>query len=114
MHVAVELPTYVNQAKKLKLSDYERELIVTHISFNPRGGEVISGTGGVRKVRVPLADKGKSGGYRVISYYCGEDAPVILISIFKKTKQLSLTSEDKNRMKVLTQIIDSELKGRKA
>jgi hypothetical protein len=58
------------------LTEREREAVVETIANNPAAGDEISGTGGARKVRVAGRGKGKSGGYRVITFYSGKDLPV--------------------------------------
>jgi mRNA-degrading endonuclease RelE of RelBE toxin-antitoxin system len=58
------------------LSDKERTDIVNFIAYNPDAGDEIKGTGGARKIRFAGKGKGKSGGYRVITFYSGDDIPV--------------------------------------
>ncbi|MCP4372202.1 MAG: type II toxin-antitoxin system RelE/ParE family toxin, partial [Deltaproteobacteria bacterium] len=80
MQTVVETPEFIRCAKKLDLSDDERENIVDLISSNPEAGSEISGTSGMRKVRIAGKGKGKSGGYRVITFFTGSDIPVFLIT----------------------------------
>jgi hypothetical protein len=51
----------------------ERFAIVTWIASNPAAGDVIEGAGGARKVRLAGKGKGKSGGYRVVTFYSGPE-----------------------------------------
>ena len=44
----------------------------------------MQGSGGVRKVRVAGRGKGKSGGYRVMVAYLGEDVPAYLLAVLSK------------------------------
>jgi mRNA-degrading endonuclease RelE of RelBE toxin-antitoxin system len=44
--------------------EFQQELI-----FNPRAGDVIRGSGGLRKIRWRSAAKGKRGGIRIIYYW---------------------------------------------
>ena len=85
MHTVVETPEYLAAAKKARMSDDERDWVVRYISENATAGVVVEGTGGARKVRVPKEGGGKSGGYRVVTYYANENTPVLLISVISKS-----------------------------
>ncbi|MBV8165173.1 MAG: addiction module toxin RelE, partial [Alphaproteobacteria bacterium] len=51
------------------LSVEERAQLIDFLANNPLAGDVIEGTGGVRKVRFAAKGRGKSGGVRVIYYF---------------------------------------------
>ncbi|HLY19054.1 MAG TPA: helix-turn-helix domain-containing protein [Bryobacteraceae bacterium] len=53
-------------------------------------GDVIEGTGGVRKVRFAGRGWGKRGGYRVITFFSGTDIPVFLLNSFAKSEKSDL------------------------
>lgn len=61
-----------------------------------RGG--LQGTGGCRKVRFAGRGKGKSGGYRTITFYSGSDLPVFLITVFGKGERADLTQKERNAL----------------
>jgi hypothetical protein len=102
MHTVVEMPEFIRRAKKLGISDEERENIINGIAANPAAGDEIAGTGGMRKVRVAGKGKGKSGGYRLITFFSGVDIPVFLITVYAKSDQSNITDKDKNAMKALS------------
>lgn len=53
-------------------------------------------TGGARKVRFEGNEGGKSGGYRTIHYFGGDDVPVFLLGLIDKArKQENLTAAQK-------------------
>ena len=87
MQTVVETEAYLRDAKAAKLSDDERKEIVNFLAANPGAGHEIPGTGGARKVRFAGKGKGKSGGYRVITFYSGEDIPVFLLNVFAKNEK---------------------------
>ena len=64
-------------------------------------GALISGSGGARKVRIAAKGKGKSGGYRVITFFSGENMPVFLLDIYGKGDKITLTDNEKNELKKL-------------
>ena len=59
----VETPEFIKQAAGL-LSEKELDELKYHLSATPRAGDVLQGTGGVRKLRWAAKGKGKSGGVR--------------------------------------------------
>jgi len=61
----VETSTFRNKARQLLTEEETRELIV-FLARNPKAGDIMQGTGGIRKVRWAREHYGKSGGYRVI------------------------------------------------
>ena len=75
----------------------ERVEVVDFISANPEAGILLDG--GIRKARVPGRGKGKSGGYRVITYYMDEDEPVFLLTVISKGQQANLTDAQKKTLK---------------
>lgn len=81
------------------LSEDENHKIVTYLAENPDAGDLIKGTGGARKVRFPLRNKGKSGGVRIVTYYCDEDIPVFLLDVFSKGDRINLSKAECNELK---------------
>ena len=67
----------------------------------------MQGTGGCRKVRFGGRGKGKSGGYRVITFFTGR-APVFLITVFGKGKKANLTQGERNTLAGLTKTLVAE------
>src|ERR1035441_7299095 len=88
------------------MPDAERLALVTWIAANPAAGQVIEGTGGARKVRFAGKGKGKSGGYRVITFFSGTDVPVFLLNIFAKNEKTDLAPKERRVLKsVLADIV---------
>jgi hypothetical protein len=83
------------------MPDVERVAIVTWIAANPAAGQVIEGTGGARKVRFAGMGKGKSGGYRVITFFTGMEIPVFLLNIFAKNEKTDLTQKERRALKTI-------------
>jgi hypothetical protein len=61
MQTIIETPAYLSDAKALGLTDAERTVIVDYIAQHPGAGEVMSGTGGARKVRFGDVAKARAG-----------------------------------------------------
>ncbi len=114
MHTIVETPSYLADAKGAGLSESDRDAIVEMLANDPEAGDEISGTGGARKVRVAGRGKGKSGGYRVITFYSGKDIPVFLLTLYSKGEKANLTKAERNELKsILGDIVKHYRKGGK-
>jgi hypothetical protein len=105
MQTVIETPTFQKATRKAGLSETEIEAIVTYLARNPDGGEVIKGSGGCRKVRIAGRGKGKSGGYRLISFYSGANIPVFLLTVYSKNDMGNLSDAQVNAMKLLTRTL---------
>lgn len=99
MRAVVETAEYLSAAKKVGMTEAERNAAVDVIAANPTIGDMIEGSGGARKVRVAREGKGKSGGYRVITYYTTANAPVYLLTVISKGRQANLAAAQKARIK---------------
>ncbi len=97
MHVVVETPGYLKDAAAI-FTAVEREEIVTMVANDPECGEVMQGTGGVRKVRVGRGGRGKSGGARVVYIHHDSDHPVFLLAAFAKNEKANLTKAERNEL----------------
>jgi len=99
MQVVIETPAYLIDAKDLGLTDGERRSIVDFVAQTPDAGIEMKGAGGARKVRFAGRGKGKSGGYRVVTFFGGNDIPVFLLSIFSKGEKANLSQAERNELK---------------
>ena len=71
------------------------------LAAHPAAGDVMEGTGGARKVRFAGKSRGKSGGYRIITFYSGPDIPVFLLNIFAKNERANLTPKERVTLKAI-------------
>lgn len=99
MHTVVETPSFIRYAKKAGVTDEELDTIITFLARHSAAGDEIRGTGGARKVRFPARGKGKSGGYRVITFYSGKDIPIFLLDVYAKGDKISLTQAEKTKLR---------------
>ena len=90
----IEFPGYERRAGELLTAD-EQTAIVDLIAYDPTCGDVIPGTGGVRKLRVALAGGGKRGGARVIYYFYNENHPALLLTLYAKNEKADLRGTEK-------------------
>lgn len=90
---------YLSDAKLAGLTEAERRKIVDLAAHDPTTGDRIEGAGGARKLRVAGRGHGKSGGYRVITYFGGGDIPVFLLAVFGKGDKVNLSKAERNELK---------------
>ncbi|WP_244613031.1 hypothetical protein [Methylosinus sp. Ce-a6] len=76
MHTVCETHSFKRAAEEAGMSRAEVEEFTDFIACNPQAGNEMQGTGGCRKVRVGGRGKGKSGGFRVITFFTGPDLPI--------------------------------------
>jgi len=56
----------------------ERELAISIVATHPSAGGMVAGDGNIRKLRVAMRGKGKSGSYLVLTYFMQPNEPVFL------------------------------------
>lgn len=94
MQTIAETPTFTKQAEAL-FDEAEKQELITYLAEHPLEGDVIPGTGGVRKLRYAASGRGKRGGARVIYYYLDADLPLYALLIYPKNVKTDLTPADK-------------------
>ena len=106
MLTIAEVPEYIRRSEKL-LTEEERRDIVDYLAANPKAGDILEGTGGVRKLRWGRQGRGKSGGVRVIYYVHSELMPLYLLTLFAKNERANLTKAERNELAGLVDILIS-------
>jgi hypothetical protein len=99
--------SYETAAKRIFTDDDQRrvEFILTS---DPLAGDVISGAGGARKIRVGLSNRGKRGGARVLYYYVARNGLIYLLHAYSKNQVEGVDAHFKSQLKHFIRIIDSE------
>ncbi|MBL0924267.1 MAG: type II toxin-antitoxin system RelE/ParE family toxin [Sphingomonadaceae bacterium] len=105
MQTVVETESYLRDAKNAGMTEDEQNAAVDLVATNPEAGDVMQGTGGVRKARLAGRGKGKSGGYRIVYYFGGGDIPVCLLTVFGKGEKANLTQGERNALKAMAAIL---------
>lgn len=113
MHSVIETESYLRAAKDAKMAEEEMTAAIDLVTNHPEAGDVLAGTGGVRKARIAGRGKGKSGGYRVVWYYGGGNIPVFLLTVFGKGEKANLTQGERNALRALTATLQDSLVKRK-
>ena len=110
MQTVIETESYLRAARDAKMAEDEMKAAVDLVAGEPEAGDVMQGTGGVRKARLAGRGKGKSGGYRVVWYFGGDDIPVFLLTVFGKGEKANLTQGERNALRALTATLRNSLK----
>lgn len=92
----------------LGLGDDELRVLQSLLIENPESGDVIQGTSGARKIRIPMEGRGKSGGGRVIYVDVVVRARIYLLLAYPKNVQADLTPEQKKLVRKIIQTIKEE------
>jgi len=103
----VYLPGFDRQTYGL-LTDEDMQVIEDELNDDPRKGGVIQGTGGVRKMRIALSGRGKSGGGRVLYLYVEIKGRIYLIALYAKNRQSDISSTQKKEIRALVEILKGE------
>ncbi len=112
MQTIVELPEFLKKSEKL-LAKSEKLSVINYLASHPAAGQIMQGTGGIRKLRWSAQGKGKSGGVRIIYYHHNESIPLFLLSIFGKGEKANLTKSERNTLAKLTSILVNNYRGQK-
>ena len=72
------------------LTDDEYRVFQWHLLLNPEAGDIVRGSGGVRKVRWAPKGKGKSGGVRIMYYFKKSDDEIWLLTIYSKSEKAAI------------------------
>jgi len=104
----IEVPLFSKRWKEIGLDDDDLLALQIILLKDPESGPVMSGTGGIRKVRFPLEHRGKSGSVRVCYTDFAEYEVIYLITAFTKDEQSNLSSEEKRVLKKLVKSLKEE------
>jgi len=109
--IFVELPPFERNRQDY-LSDENFLELQKVLMQNPEAGDVIEGTGGLRKIRHTdeKRGKGKRGGLRVIYYWWVSGQQFWLFTLFNKNEMDDLTSVQR---KILKDLLKHELEARR-
>lgn len=103
-----EVPSFTQKWKTLGLTDDDLRTLENILLKNPKTGTAITGTGGLRKIRIPIEETGKRGGGRVIYVDIEVKECIYLIDVYAKNEQTDLTEKEKKMLKKLVEVLKEE------
>ncbi len=105
----IRTQSYIKALKKLKISQQDENRLLAELSDNPEKGRLIVGGGGIRKIRMALGDKGKSGSARAIYCYFSIKDRLFLFTVYPKNQKENLTKSEINQFSIIVNLIKKEM-----
>ena len=94
--------------KAMGLSEDDLKKLEEILLEDPQLGDVIEGTGGARKMRIQIENRGNSGGGRVIYVDVFEKEKLYFLLAYPKNVQDNLTPDQKKQVRKLVEEIKEE------
>ena len=93
-----QLPKFRGEAVAL-IGTYGIDAVAAFLVDHPDAGDVIPGSGGIRKLRWAAKGKGKRGGARIIYLYLVVAARIYLMRCYAKNVKTDLTADEKKQLR---------------
>lgn len=103
MYTIIETPTFQKDASKI-WTEEERGTFCAWLASNPEAGDVVSGSGGCRKVRWSMMGSGKRGGSRVIHFNRLADGEIWLLVIYRKSVKGNIPA---HTLKAIREVVEN-------
>jgi hypothetical protein len=100
----IETSVFTRQIQALMVDDDYR-LLQEALVIRPELGNIIPGSGGVRKMRWSAQGRGKRGGARVVYYWAVNDETLFMLLAYGKSSQENMTQA---QVKILRKIVEEE------
>ena len=107
------MPEFEKQWNAMGLNDDDLKSLQEDLTLEPKKGDVMKGTGGLRKVRFAFEGKGKSGSVRVC-YIDFENYQVIfLITAYPKSEKDNLSQAERNNISKVVKLLEKQISERR-
>ncbi len=106
----IEVPMFTKKWHSLGLTDNNLRDLQEELLKDPKAGDAIQGTGGIRKIRIPMENKGKGkrGGARVIYVDIELKETIYFINVYTKDEKDDLTDDERKAFKAVVKILKEE------
>ena len=101
----IEVPSFTRKWHELGLTDDNLRELQALLLEKPKLGDVIQGTAGLRKIRIPLGNRGRRGGGRVIYVDIELKETIYFINVYTKSEKDDLTEEEKKALKTVVKFL---------
>ena len=98
--VFIETPAF-ERMREGYLNDDQYRLLQAALMADPESGDLIRGSGGIRKVRWAIPGKGKRGGLRVIYYWITKRRHLLLLTLYRKSEASDHTPKEVAALRAL-------------
>ena len=103
--IFIEAPPF-ERVRQSYLDDDDYRLLQATLMANPAAGDLIRGSGGIRKIRWAAAGTGKRGGLRVIYYWITKHDHVLLLTMYRKSEVSDLTPLEVRALRTLVKSLE--------
>ncbi len=103
-----EVPAFTEKWHKLGLNDEDLRTLENMLLRNSKLGDTIAGTGGLRKIRIPIGNSGKRSGGRVIYVDIEVKECIYLLNVYAKNEKTDLNDEERKLLKKLVEVLKEE------
>ena len=103
-----EVPMFTKKWNEYGFTDDDLQALENILLKNPKAGDTIQGTGGLRKIRIPLENKGKRGGGRVLYVDVEVKETIYFVNVYTKNEKDDLTEDEKKAFKAVIKILKEE------
>ena len=97
--------------RAMGLTDNELKQLQEELIINPKKGDAMQGTGGLRKLRIAFEGKGKSGSGRICYVDFAVYEKIYLITAYPKKEKENLSKAERNTIAKVIERLENELKG---
>jgi hypothetical protein len=88
----IEAPFFTRRVHDY-LDDVEYSALQWRLALQPDAGPVMRGSGGIRKLRWAVAEKGKSGGLRIIYYWYRSQNEIWMLTLYSKNEAADIAPD---------------------
>ena len=107
------LPEFEKCWKHMGLTDNDLKRVQSELLLSSQDNPVMQGTGGLRKFRFALENRGKSGSIRIVYVDFVVHETIYLISAYPKNEKDNLSKAEQNAIKSLIEKLETQLKANK-
>lgn len=104
------LPEFDRKWTEMGFTDKELKALQEELTINPSKGDVMKGTGGLRKIRIAFEGRGKSGSARVCYVDFMVYERIYLITAYSKDEKDNLSKSERNEVKKLIKILEATIR----
>ena len=106
----IMLPEFDRKWTDMGLTDKELKALQEELTINPTKGDVMQGTGGLRKIRIAFEGRGKSGSARICYIDFAVYERIYLITAYAKDEKDNLSKSERNEVKKLIKILEATIR----
>lgn len=103
-----EVSSFTKKWKELGLTEDDLVVLEELLLKDTKIGDVIQGTGGLRKIRIPMENIGKRSGARVIYIDIEIKECIYLLDVYAKNEKIDLSEKEKAMLKKLVDALKEE------